>query len=273
MKAIILSLFAAFSFCTCFAQDYDSCFVKKAKKYTYYRLVRGGVSCYYRVNNNNLDTFHGYLKDDLGYIEKYFTFRENYNKVAATETSFPIDSLIYGDDISNDASLSFSTKWTKEMQDDFRKSKDVAVVVDFSQTKIMGVSVEDFPIYYASKYGKRKEIGSLILKQIKESFMDNFRKTYNLPSVKEADAKYVIHYDFYYISEDAGASGEFYVMKGNEKSKVNRFYWGNGRWNEFDILMKENIEKYFKMVSAGLHPTPFFNSRLYKRQMNTNNKR
>jgi len=138
--------------------------------------------------------------------------------------------------------------WTKQMQKEYRKSKDVAIVVDLSKATIMGVSIDKFPIYYAGKYKKEKEYAEIILEQIENNFKNAYRKANDLPVVDEASAKFVVHYDFNEITEEAAFSGVYYITCGDSKSKITPFSCNKGRWNDFETLIKENIEKFFKKL-------------------------
>ena len=147
--------------------------------------------------------------------------------------------------------------WTADMQKDFRKSQDVAVVVDLTQATICDLSYDKFPIYYAGKEKCDKEYAEVLLEQVQNMFLNGILEALKLPRVDKDKAKYVIHYIFYNITEDAAFSGRFYVMCGDNKSAEMPFWQPKGRWNTFEKLLKENVKDYVQNVNKGNSKSPF----------------
>jgi len=152
--------------------------------------------------------------------------------------------------------------WTKAMQRDFRKSKDIVVVVDFSKATIMGVPTIDFPYYYAGKYQTNDKYPVILLNKIKTKFESTFYQTFGYYQADLATAKYIVHYDFHYINEKGGFSGVCYVSTNGNNSTAYYFGWKDGRWNDFEQLVMENIKRYFG--KAKKYPN-FIGGKLYKK--------
>ena len=139
--------------------------------------------------------------------------------------------------------------WTKDMAIDLLTESKVAIVANLNETKIMGVSLKDFPQYYSGKYNSNETYANLILEKFKKNFEECFYKyTHRIPIAVE-EARYVVVYDFAEIDEDGGFSGSYYVMQGDNKSRTLLFKQKKGRWNDFEELLIENSKTYWKSAS------------------------
>ena len=146
---------------------------------------------------------------------------------------------------------SFCQNWTKEMSKDFIKSPAVCTIVDLSTATVMGVPVADFPKYYAGKFSSNEEYAQLVLDKFKNKFINNFYKTTKKEKASIDAANYIVTYQIYEITEDAGFSGKYYVECNNCKSRVYSFECKDGRWNDFEELLMENVDKYWRYAKGG----------------------
>lgn len=162
----------------------------------------------------------------------------------------------------------FGQNWTKETAKDFKRSKSIAIVTDISQAMICDVPAEKFPLYYASKTKGDAEGIKIMLEKFQYKFKSEFGKLYKKNILETNEADYVINYVFKNINEDGSFSGYFYVdNKGNKSANV-EFQMFEGRWNDMETLLVENITRYFRL-SVVKNPKrtqgPFNNiSKLYK---------
>ena len=159
------------------------------------------------------------------------------------------------------ASLSLNAQnWSKETRKDFLKEKNVGLIVDFSEALIMDVSVEDYPEYFSGKFSSNEKYAKLIL----EKFIKRFRLGFSLAAKKELvdikDSRYVVTYKILNITEKGGFSGLYYVECNGNRSETNAFEMKDGRWNDFETLLMENVEKFWKRIK---HPSEMNGNPVY----------
>lgn len=152
------------------------------------------------------------------------------------------------------SSLSLSAQdWSKETRKDFLKVKNVGLIVDYSEATIMEVSTEDYPEYFCGKFSSNEKHAKLIL----EKFIKRFRLGFSLATKKELvdikDSRYVVTYKILNITEKGGFSGLYYVECNGNRSETNSFEMKDGRWNDFETLLMENVEKFWNRLN---HLTP-----------------
>ena len=138
--------------------------------------------------------------------------------------------------------------WTKEIYKVFLKEKKVGLTVDLTEATIMDVSYEEYPEYFCGKNSVSEKYANLIL----EKFTKRFRQEFYLAVKKEPaeinDAKYVVTYKILNISEKGGFSGIYYVECDGNRSEINSFERKDGRWNDFETLLLENVVKFWKQL-------------------------
>ena len=142
--------------------------------------------------------------------------------------------------------VAFGQNWTRETVKDYKKEVNVALVVDFSEATVMDVKLEDFPEYFSGRYGKTEKYASLVLEKFKNRFASNYFKASERISVPVEEARFVITYNFNSINENGGFHGVFWICDGDNKSEVVPFKQKDGRWNEFEVLLMENVDKFWE---------------------------
>ena len=145
--------------------------------------------------------------------------------------------------------------WTKEIAKDFIKDKQVAINVDLSDATIMDVSLKDYPEYYSGKYSSNERYANLVLEKFRNRFRTSFYKYLKKNETSESDAKFTLVVKLKSITEKGGFSGVYYVVtQGNCSNEVS-FYQKDGRWNDFETLLMENAEKFWKLADLkGYNP-------------------
>ena len=155
--------------------------------------------------------------------------------------------------------------WTKEIADNFSKEKKVAIKLDLSDVMIMDVPLKDYPEYYSGKYSSNEKYATLILDKFQNRFCTCFYKYLKKEKIEESEAQYTIVFKFLSITEYGGFSGTYYVVTEGNKSEVVSFNQNDGKWNDFETLLMENIEKYWKRASYNPYSAnnPYGEKRLY----------
>lgn len=145
--------------------------------------------------------------------------------------------------------LCIAQDWTKDITKEFRKQPNVAIVIDLSNTTIMDVSLENYPKYFSGKYSSNEAYAELIIQRFKNRFKEGFYKTVKKEEVDTSAARFVVVYTFKSISENGGFRGYYHVESGNIKSKSIEFRCEDGKWNNFETLLMENSEKYWRKIT------------------------
>lgn len=140
--------------------------------------------------------------------------------------------------------------WTKETAKRFLKEKQVAINIDLLNATIMDVSFEDYPEYYSGKYSSNEKYANIILDKFKNRFRTSFYKYLKKNEVSESDAKFTLVFKFKNITEEGGFSGFYYVDTQGNCSEEIYFEQKDGRWNDFETLLMENAEKFWKKAGG-----------------------
>ena len=141
--------------------------------------------------------------------------------------------------------------WTKETRKKFLKEKGVGLIVDLSEATIMDVSIKDYPEYYSGKFSSNEKYANLVLEKFKNKFRSGFYNAVKKEPVDIQEAKYVVTYKILNITEKGGFSGLYYVDCDGNRSKTESYEVKNGRWNDLETLLMENVEKFWKRLK---HP-------------------
>lgn len=136
--------------------------------------------------------------------------------------------------------------WTKEVAKEFSKEKQVAINIDLSDATIMDVSLKDYPEYFSGKYSSNEKYANLILDKFKNRFRISFFKYSKKNEISESDAKFTLVFKLKSITEKGGFSGVYYVVTQGNCSDEILFEQKDGRWNDFETLLMENAEKFWK---------------------------
>ena len=148
------------------------------------------------------------------------------------------------------SSVAMAQNWTKETFNEFKNNQDVALVLDLSEATVMDVKMADFPAYYSGKFSSNAKYANMVLEKFKDSFSSFFYKKCKKNSVPVDGARYVVTYKFKSITTEGGFSGEYWVSDGGNISEKLEFSCKDGRWNDFEILLMENVEKFWKSVNG-----------------------
>lgn len=145
--------------------------------------------------------------------------------------------------------------WTKEIAKNFSKEKQVAINVDLSDAIIMDVSLKDYPEYFSGKYSSNEKYANLILDKFKNRFRTSFYKYLKIKEISESDAKFTLVFKIKSITEKGGFSGSYFVITQGNCSNEISFDQKDGRWNDFETLLMENAEKFWKTADLkGYNP-------------------
>lgn len=156
--------------------------------------------------------------------------------------------------------------WDKDIVKEFVKEKNVAMVVDLSDATIMDVQISDYPEYYSGKYSSNEKYANLVLEKFKNRFTANFYETCKRNSISKADARFVVTYKINSISENGGFSGVYYVSDRGNMSDTISFSRKDGKWNDFEVLLMENVDKFWKAVKGQFtQGNPYFD-KLYTKK-------
>ena len=136
--------------------------------------------------------------------------------------------------------------WTKETLKAFKQEKKAALVVNLKAATIMDVSYEDYPEYYSGKFSSNEKYANLLLEKFENRFRNGFFKSTKKEIVPTGEARFTVVYDFREITEKGGFSGTYYLMDGEDKSNILSFAQEDGRWNDFETLLMENIDEFWK---------------------------
>ena len=147
--------------------------------------------------------------------------------------------------------------WTKEIAKDFSKEKQVAINIDLSNATIMDVSLKEYPEYFSGKYSSNEKFANLILNKFKNRFRTSFYKYLKKNEISESEAKFTIVFKFKNITEEGGFSGVYYVETQGNCSKEINFNQKDGRWNDFETLLMENAEIFWKTTIHRSYINPY----------------
>lgn len=162
----------------------------------------------------------------------------------------------------------YAQNWTKEITKDFSKEKNVAVVIDLSEAMIMDVPISEYPEYYSGKFSSNEKYANLVLEKFKNRFVSNFCQKCKRNAVSEEEARFTVTYKINSISENGGFSGVYWVSDKGNKSETISFNRKDGRWNDFEKLLMENVDKFWKSVAnsqGGVKGNPY-NDKLFSKK-------
>ena len=137
--------------------------------------------------------------------------------------------------------------WTKEIAKNFLKEKQVAINVDLSDATILDVSLKDYPEYFSGKYSSNEKYANLILDKFRNRFRTSFYKYLKKNEISESEAKFTLVFKFTSITERGGFSGVYHVVTQGNCSEEISFDQKDGRWNDFETLLMENAEEFWKL--------------------------
>lgn len=146
------------------------------------------------------------------------------------------------------ATSGHAQNWTKEISNEFKKEKQVAVQIDLSESTIMDVTLADYPEYFSGKYSSNEKYANLILDKFKNRFRTSFYKHTKKVEVSESEAKFILVFEFKSITEKGGFSGTYRVVTQGNSSEEISFIQKDGRWNDFETLLMENADKFWKRI-------------------------
>lgn len=148
-------------------------------------------------------------------------------------------------------SIAKAQNWNKDIATEFKKENNVAIIVDLSEATIMDVSIKDYPVYYSGKFSSNEKYANMVLEKLKNRFTSKFYTRLKKKKVTPEEARFVVTYKFMSINEKGGFSGVYWVSdKGNISDQI-PFERKDGRWNDFEILLMENVDKFWKSAKGG----------------------
>lgn len=159
--------------------------------------------------------------------------------------------------------FSQGSKTFNELKKEFRKQKVFALDVDLSKTQYSGLSLEDFKEYVAEKNGTKPILVKVALSKYKSSFYMSSKK-YKFVNDSTNTIPYRIHIKVESINENAGIVAKA-IVSYKDSMDIASFDLSvkDGRWNTFDVLLKENAEKQLKLLNGTLKISSFAYSDYY----------
>lgn len=77
-------------------------------------------------------------------------------------------SIIFGSVFTN------AQNWSKEIVNDFRKTKQVTIKIDMSETRVMDVPLKEYPEIYSGKYSSNEKYAMKIFEKFEQQFRASF---------------------------------------------------------------------------------------------------
>lgn len=166
--------------------------------------------------------------------------------------------------------LTFAQQFDKETKRSFKNENVMNLVIDFSQSKFSGLDSLDFVTYYCANENRPKEYFGVVLKKAVNILKANLEKTtkkHFLLDGKSISTSFTYRFQFFNITEKGGMNGVLSVYPNFDKNNVVKYDFKikDGRWNTFENLLYEAVEKLGK---ADVGISGVYNDNVYHKQKN-----